>query len=354
MAQNPVNPSLLNHPGLRRVLLLGVPALVLLTAVYLWLFGGRYISTDNAYVKAYMVNVSADVSGKIDTMLVRENQAVKKGELLFRIDPAPYAVAVQQAEAALQTARLQVQALKASYAQKVAELASAQADLRYRRVDQHRMQALQALGATPTSALDAAEHALQVAESKALSAQRDVDELRAQLDGNPDIAVADHPTYANAQAALDKARLELQRTEVRAPIDGIASKVPQVGVYVTPALPVLSVVDAAGPWVEANLKESQLEKVRVGQRVEIDVDAYTSTQWQGVVESIGQATGAEFSLLPPQNASGNWVKVVQRVPVRIRIQHQNDEPALRAGMSSEIRIDTESGRQAAPTQAALR
>jgi membrane fusion protein (multidrug efflux system) len=327
---------------LRRILFGSGIAVAAAVALYVYVFGGRYVSTDNAYVKANLVNVSADVSGKVDTIYVHENELVKRGAPLFRIDPAPYEVAVQQAQAALTQAQLQVAALKATYAQKQAALRSAQADLSFREVDHKRASELQALGASSTSTLDAASHALQVAQSGINEAEHEVGEVRAQLDGNPDIAVEDHPSYKAALAALDKARLDLSRTDVRAPIDGIASKVPEVGGYVLPGLPVLSVVDANGPWVEANLKESQLENVRPGQRVEIDVDAYSHTKWQGTVASIGQATGAEFALLPPQNASGNWVKVVQRVPVRIAITHMQDEPVLRSGMSTEISIDTHS------------
>ncbi|MFT4046380.1 MAG: HlyD family secretion protein [Solimonas sp.] len=337
-----------------RIVLFGAGIVAAVAAgLYYFVFGGRYVSTDNAYVKANMVNVSADVSGKVDRIYVRENQPVRAGDPLFRIDPAPYEVAVQQAEAALMQSRTAIEALKATYAQKRAALQSAQADLTYRQTDYERARTLAQLGASSKSTLDAAVNALEVARSDINAAQHEMGEVRAQLDGNPDIVVEDHPSYKAALAALDKARLDLTRTEVRTPIAGIASKVPEVGGYVLPGLPVLSVVDASGPWVEANLKESQLENVRPGQTVEIDVDAYSHTQWQGTVQSIGQATGAEFSLLPPQNASGNWVKVVQRVPVRIAITHMKDEPVLRAGMSTEISIDTQSGNAGRPAATAL-
>ncbi|WP_051362328.1 HlyD family secretion protein [Solimonas soli] len=329
-----------NRSRLRFVLFGAGIAAAIVAALYYFVFGSRYVSTDNAYVKANMVNVSADVSGKVDRIYVRENQFVAAGAPLFRIDPAPYEVAVQQAEAALLQARTEVEALKATYAQKQAALRSAQADLTYRQTEYERVKALQQLGASSKSTLDAAVNALEVARSDIKARQHEIDEVRAQLDDDPDIAVEDHPSYKAALAALDKAKLDLARTEVHTPIAGIASKVPEVGGYVLPGLPVLSVVDARGPWIEANLKESQLEHVRPGQSVEIEVDAYSHTRWQGTVQSIGQATGAEFSLLPPQNASGNWVKVVQRVPVRIAITHQPDEPMLRAGMSTEISIDT--------------
>jgi membrane fusion protein (multidrug efflux system) len=331
---------------LRRVLFGAGFVVAGIIVLYFYIVGGRYVSTDNAYVKAHMVNVTADVSGKVVEIGVHENQHVKAGDLLFRIDPAPYQVAVAQAEAALLQARTEVEALKATYAQKQASVRSAEADLQFRETDYQRALGLQAVGASSKSTLDTAKKALDVARSELSLAQHEVGEVRAQLNGNPDIAVEDHPSYKAALAALDKARLDLQRTDVRAPIDGVASKVPDVGGYVLPGLAVLSVVDDAGPWIEANLKESQLENVRPGQSVEIDVDAYSHTRWHGSVDSIGQATGSEFSLLPPQNASGNWVKVVQRVPVRIHIIHQADEPPLRDGMSTEISIDTRLDRSA--------
>ncbi|NKF22056.1 HlyD family secretion protein [Solimonas marina] len=328
--------------NIRRLLIIGGSIVVLGFAAYFYVLGGRYVSTDNAYVKANMVNVTADVSGKVVEMDVRENQEVKAGALLFRIDPASYEVAVAQAQAALLQSRTEIEALKATYAQKQAAVRSAEADLDFRQTDYQRAVDLQKIGASSKSTLDAARKSLDTARSDVSLAQHEVGEVRAQLNGNPDIAVEDHPQYKAALAALNKAKLDLQRCAVRSPIDGIASKVPEVGGYVLPGLPVLSVVNASGPWVEANLKESKLEGVRPGQKVEIAVDAYPHTKWQGVVDSIGQATGSEFSLLPPQNASGNWVKVVQRVPVRIHIVHQKDEPVLRDGMSTEISIDTES------------
>lgn len=317
-------------------------AVVAVAAVAAYLLGGRYVSTDNAYVKANLVNVSADISGKVDAVYVQENQLVRQNDPLFRIDPAPYQLAVTKADAALHEARLRIESLKAELAQKQAALRSTRADLAFRQTDHARVAGLQDIGGMPRAALDAANHELEVAQSKTTETQHELDAVLAELGGNPAIAIDDHPAVRNAQAALAKAKLDLERTVVRAPFTGIASKVPDVGVYVLPALAVLSVVDADRPWVEANLKESQLEHVRVGQRVEIDVDAYSSTKWDGIVDSIGQATGSEFALLPPQNASGNWVKVVQRVPVRIRIVHHSDEPVLRAGMSTEISIDTHS------------
>lgn len=339
-----------DRPVLRRVLFAAGFGVVGIGALYAYLVSGRYVSTDNAYVKANLVNVSADISGKLDSVYVQENQAVRAGEPLFRIEQAPYLLAVSKAEAQLRDARLRIEALKAAYAQKQAALRGSAADLAFRRNDHTRAAELEALGAAPRAMLDAATHEMEVAQNQQSEARHGLEEVLAQLGGNPQIGIDEHPAVRTAQAALDKARLDLERTTVAAPIDGIASKVPEVGVYVLPGLAVLSVVDAEQPWIEANLKESQLEDVRPGQRVRIGVDAYSHSEWHGVVDSIGQATGAEFALLPPQNASGNWVKVVQRVPVRIRIEHQADEPVLRAGMSTDISIDTHSAR-VAPAQA---
>ena len=354
-----MNAPRVDRPVLRRVLFSVGFIVVAVGALYAWFVSGRYVSTDNAYVKANLVNVSADLSGKLNAVYVHENQQVHAGDPLFRIEPAPYELAVSKAEAQLRDTRLRIEALKAEYAQKQANQRANAADLAFRRTDHARVEGLQAMGAVARAALDSATHELEVARSRQSESVHERDEILAQLAGKPDIAVDEHPAVRTAQAALDKARLDLERTTVRAPIDGVASKVPEVGSYVVPALAVLSVVDAAAPWIEANLKESQLEDVRAGQTVAIEVDAYTHSQWQGTAESIGQATGSEFAVLPPQNASGNWVKVVQRIPVRIRIEHHADEPVLRAGMSTEISIDTQSradtqSAQNAQTVSALR
>lgn len=330
-----------------RFWLLGVaPAIAIAGILAIWLLGGRYVSTDNAYVKANLVNVSAEVSGTVSAIAVVENQPVHRGDLLMRIDPAAYDVAVAQAEATLRQTRLQIESTKASYAQKLAALASAQADLEFQKSHQRRIHEMYQKGVVSGAAQDEAEHGLQVARTRIVEVEQQIAEVRAQLGGNPDIAIDEHPSVRTAQAALDKAKLDLAHTDVRAPIDGIASKVPELGEYAMPGLPLMSVVGAKDLWIEANLKESQLEHVRAGQVVQIDVDAYPSTAWHGVVDSIGQATGSEFSLIPAQNATGNWVKVVQRIPVRIRIQTDSDAPLLRAGMSTEVHIDTRSGNDA--------
>lgn len=325
---------------LRRALFIAGPALALLAGATLWLLGGRYIDTDDAYVKANKVNVSAEVTGLVAEVLVKENQPVRRGEPLLQLDRAPFQVAVQQAEANLAQTRLQIQSLRASYGQKLSALASAQSDLAYQQTHARRIRELRGSGAVSQSEVDDASHTLDVAGNRVQELQHDLNEALAQLNGDLKAPVETHPTYLAAAASLEKARLDLQRSTLKAPINGIASKVPDPGTYAMPGLPVMSVVAEEESWVEANFKESELEHLRVGAPVRVAIDAYPNTQWQGRLESIGQATGSEFSVLPAQNASGNWVKVVQRIPVRVRLEHRADEPPLRAGMSAEISVDT--------------
>ncbi|MFA5941805.1 MAG: HlyD family secretion protein [Sinimarinibacterium sp.] len=324
----------------RRPLLIAGPAVVALIAACAWLFGGRYISTDDAYVKSNKVNVSAEVTGPVAQIFVAENQPVIRGTPLLQLDRRPFEVAVEQAQANLLQTRIKIGSLRATYGQKTAALARARSDLDYQRTQQQRVHELFSQRVVSRSALDTAHHDYEVAQNRVAELQHDLDEATANLNGDVAAPVEQHPTYLAAKAALDKAQLDLDRTTVRAPIDGVASKVPEPGTYAMPGMPLLSVVADNEAWVEANFKESELERLRAGQTVRIDIDAYPGHRWEGSVASIGQATGAEFSLLPPQNASGNWVKVVQRIPVRVHLRHDADEPPLRAGMSAVIRVDT--------------
>lgn len=324
----------------RRALFLVVPVLVAIVGAYLWFFGGRYVSTDNAYVKANMVDVGAEVSGKIMSVNVRENQRVRAGELLLRIDPRPYEVALHDAQARLQQSRMQVGSLKAAYAQKQAGLAAARDDLHFAETQLRRVRNLHQRDAVSKSALDQAQHDLDVARNTVNKLQSEGDEILVQLGGKLDQPLPRHPAVMAAQAALEQAQLNLQRCSVQAPIDGVASKVPEIGQYATPGLPMISVVADQDTWIEANFKEDQLAGIRPGAEVEVEIDAYPGERWTATVQSIGQATGAEFSLLPPQNATGNWVKVVQRLPVRLAIEHHEHESELRSGLSAEVRVDT--------------
>ncbi len=324
----------------RLLLFMLVPLLVLAFAVY-WLFvGGRYISTDNAYIKTDLVNISAEVNGNITAVSVRENQPVAAGELLLRIDTRPYEVTLQNALAQLEKARIEIKSMRATYAQKQSALAASQDDLSFARTQLGRVKNLNTRGAAAKAALDQAQRDLDVARNTVDKLRSESAETMANLGGRIDLPLEQHPTLMVAQAAVEKAELDLQRCELHAPIDGVASKVPKLGQYATPGLPMISVVADSNAWIEANFKEDQLKGILPGASVEVEIAAYPGERWTAKIQSIGQATGAEFALLPPQNATGNWVKVVQRLPVRLAIDHHAGESPLRAGLSADVTVDT--------------
>jgi membrane fusion protein (multidrug efflux system) len=326
---------------LRRPLLVLGPLMVLLAGGYFYVTGGRYVSTENAYIRARKVAISAQISGPIAAINVKENQAVKKGEVLFSIDPEPFRVAVQRAEAQMQKARHELIALKASYRQKQEQLQVAHANLVYARSEFDRQTNLVKKKIISASKYDEAKRNFDVARRNLDALRFELTQILASLGGDPDLPRDRYPAYLSAKAEWEKAALELRYTLVRAPFDGYASKVPEPGQYVRAGTPVMSVVDGAGMWIEANFRETDLTHVRPGQTVTITVDTYPGRSWTGRIASISRASVSEFSVLPAQNASGNWVKVVQRIPIRIAIDHRASDPALRAGMSTSVEIDTE-------------
>lgn len=325
---------------LRHLLFAVVPVLAVVLGAWLFVSGGRYVTSDNAYVKADIVSVSAEVNGKLVAVAVRENQPVRAGDLLVSIDSEPFRVAVEEAVARLAQARLDVESLQAAYAQKQSALAAARDDLDFAGKSSRRVSDLFGRGSMSRSALDEAQNHLNVARNTVHRLESERAEALADLGGHLDRPVDDHPKVMVALATLAKARLDLARCHVYAPMDGVVAKVPKVGHYVLPGMAMISVVAEQHPWIEVNLKEDQLAGVAIGDRVTIAVDAYPGERWTASVESIGQATGAEFALLPPQNATGNWVKIVQRLPVRLAIDHHDNESALRTGLSAEVSIDT--------------
>lgn len=329
---------------MRRGLLSAGPLLVAAVAGYFYLTGGHYVGTENAYVKANMVMVSAEVSGPIVEVAVHENQRVAKGDVLFRIDDRPYRIALRESDAELANVVNEIASLKASYGQKIEERTLAQADLDFATRELDRQSKLLATATTSRSKFDATRHEVAVMRQRIRVIDQEMAQIKAQLGGDPEIEVTTHPRYLKVMAAEERARLDLERTVVRAPFDGIASNTPEPGQQViggeTLSSPVMSIVAAADVWIEANFKETDLTHVRPGQPVTITVDSYPDHDWHGIVHSISQATGAEFSVIPPQNATGNWVKVVQRIPVRVAIEPVPDGPALRAGMSTTVAIDT--------------
>lgn len=317
------------------------PVLAVAFGTYLYLAGGRFIETDNAYLKAEKIAVSADVSGRVLSVHVRAHQAVRPGMLLFRIDPEPFRIAVERAEAKLVSARQEILALQHLYKQKQANLKRGQSDIAYYEQQFERLKELNRKRIATRVNFDTARRELRTSRDQVSMLTQDLAQVRAKLGGNPEKEVDAHASVREALGAVKQARLDLRRTEVRAAVAGIVTNFDlQKGEYVKAGDVTFSIVGANDLWVQANYRETDLTHVRVGQSATIRIDAYPGKVWEAVVESISPATGAEFALLPPQNATGNWVKVVQRLSVRLRFKQIGAEPPLRAGMSAIVAIDT--------------
>ncbi len=329
-------------PGVRRVralLLWGVPAVAVLALLYAYASGGRYVSTDNAYLKQDRVDVAPQIAGDVREVHARENQPVRPGQVVLVLDDALLRVAVARAEAELASARLEVRSLQAAYREKQGEVQVAKATSHYALRELGRQRELAARQLVPASTLDATERQKDIAVGTIAVLELQLAQARARL-GDPALDVDRHPQVLRARAELDRARVDLEHAAVRAPRAGIASHLPFVGDRVEAGRAAFSIVADGGLYVEANFKETDLEWVRPGQEATVELDLYPGHEWHGRVASIAQATGAEFSLLPPQNASGNWVKVVQRIPVRIAIDRRADDPPLRSGASALVVVDT--------------
>jgi membrane fusion protein (multidrug efflux system) len=331
--------------GRRRVragLLLIGPAVVGAVALYLYLHGGRIISTDNAYVKAAKITVSPEIAGRVVDIAVRENEVVKAGQALFRIDDEPLRIAVAKAEAQLQAVRLELDALRAGYRQKREELKLAETNVPYAEREFRRQSELAERKVATEARLDESRNRLDVVRLQVAALRQDLARLVAALAGDADLPAERHPKFLEVRAELEEARLNLRRAEIKAPDDGIVSRVDSVrpGDFVRAGAAAFSIVSTSKLWIEANLKETDITNLVPGQKARIRVDAFPDVTWTAKIDSIGAATGAEFSILPPQNATGNWIKVVQRIPVRLSIDDAADRPQLRAGLSVFVEIDT--------------
>jgi membrane fusion protein (multidrug efflux system) len=330
---------------LRYVLLFVIPLLATAGGLYVYLAGGRYITTDNAYVGLQKVLITPDISGRISAVLVREGERVVHGQPLFEIEAEPFRLAVAQAEARLAAVRTDFANVRSDLAaiDRLIELARQTVAVRQNDVDRKTSLLTSRIGSQFD--VDSSLATLVAAKTQLEQLIQQRQSLRNQLLDDLDLPIEKFPPFMLAQAALAQAERDLRQTVVRAPIAGTATQVPniQLGRFVAAGTPVLALMDEQRPWVDANPKETDVTYLRVGQPVTIDIDAFPDQRFRGVVASVSPGTGAQFAILPPQNAGGNWVKVVQRLPVRIELSPDQDTSRLRAGMSANIAIDT--GRQ---------
>ncbi|KAB1087720.1 HlyD family secretion protein [Neorhizobium galegae] len=309
---------------------------------YYYVEGGQILSTDNAYLQADMIGVTNDVAGTVASVDVHENQEVRQGQVLFSLKPDSFRIALDGTKAKLGAARNQLLNLQASYRESLAQIAQAEADIPYFQTVVERQERLISGSAASQTALDDAKHNLDAAHQKVAVAKAQADATLAQLGGNADQPIEQNPLYLEAQAAVDDAQRQLNNTVVRAPFDGIVTNVSalQVGSYLEAAQQGFSLVSTRNMWIAANPKETELTYIKPGQPVTISVDTYPGVQWTGKVASVSPASGSSFALLPAQNTSGNWVKVVQRIPMRVTIDDTAGKPPLRAGMSTVVDVDT--------------
>ncbi|WP_430429115.1 HlyD family efflux transporter periplasmic adaptor subunit [Parasphingorhabdus sp.] len=325
--------------GLRWIVMLSVPLAILIFGVYYYITSGRYVSTENAYVKQDIVSISPEIGGKIVEVNVQENDYVRAGDLLFRIDPAPFALAVSQADADIAAAQVTVQNLQTDYDTSGVDIAAARSDIALAQANFERQAALMERGFATKADYQAAQHEVEQAQAKLQVAQASVVSARSRLASGTAVP-GQNPDVARAQVAKEQALLDLSRTDVRAPVSGRIAQASrlQTGQMMMAGLPVVSLVDNENSWIEANFKETDLAKMAVGQKATVTFDAYPGVTLNGRVESIGSGTGSEFSVLPAQNANGNWVKVTQRVPVKIQILDKSPRQLI-AGISAEVTID---------------
>jgi membrane fusion protein (multidrug efflux system) len=335
--------------GHRRLLLVGGPALALLVAFAFYMLTGRYASTDDANIQAARVEVSTDVAGRVAEIDVHDNQFVRRGQVLFRLDQHRFLIAVADARAQLAEALRKVPAEQALYRQHLADEAAARTTLAYQQREFARQTELQAQTISSLAQLDQARNNFQSAQQRLSAAQQQAAAALADLGPNPDAPPETQPVVRQAQAALNRALLDLSYTIVHAPIDGVVTRVEQLqtGDHVDAATPLFQLVSHNDIWVEANFKETDLTYMRLGQSATFTVDAYPGKTFTGKVVSTSPGTGSSFSLLPPENSSGNWVKVVQRLPVRLSIDPGDADVPLAAGMSVEAEVDTEHRRSLA-------
>jgi membrane fusion protein (multidrug efflux system) len=317
--------------------------LVLLGGGYYYVTGGQIMSTDDAYVQADRVGVSTDVSGIVQDVAVKDNEHVAAGQVLYRLDPRQFQIALDNAKANLSQIALSIDAMKQDYHRMESDVAAQQAQVDLDQKNYERNAMLLKTATVSQAVFDQARYTLDNDKGKLAALQRQVQVQLAKLGGDPEIPTTDHPQYRQVKAMVDEAQRQLDHTVIAAPFAGTVTNVPSIapGKYLSASTTAFFLVDTDHVWVDATPKETELTYVRPGQKATISVDTYPDAEWHGVVESVSPAAAQEFSLLPAQNTSGNWVKVVQRVPMRIRIDTSDKNlPPLRAGMSVVVDVDT--------------
>jgi membrane fusion protein (multidrug efflux system) len=333
---------------LRKILMIGGVALVVAGALTFWLMSGRYISSDDSYVQAATLMVSTDVSGLVETVNVREGEAVKKGQVLFTLDRHPFQIALDNAKAQLAQVGQTVVATKADYQSMLSSAQAQQAQVALDQRNFERYAALLKANAIAPATYDQARLTLATAQAQLVSLQQTAQTQLAKLNGDPNIATEQTPQYMQMKAAVDEAQRQFDHAIVRAPFDGVVAEVDslQPGTLVISAMSAFTTTSAVGlvstgnVWIESHMKETDLTHVKVGDPVSITIDTFPDRTWTGRVQAISAASGSTFSALPSENASGNWVKVTQRIPVRIAIDRHKGDPVLSAGMSTVVEIDT--------------
>lgn len=326
----------------RRLLLFALLPLSVACGAFFYVTGGRVMSTDNAYVQADAVGVSTTVPGLVVAVAVKNNDVVKAGDVLCKLRPDTYQIALDGAKAQLGMVRDQIQTLKANYRLAQAQILQAEADLPFLQTTFKRQTDMIASGATTRVAFDQAQRDLQSALHRITVAKAQASTVLAQLGGDPDLPTEKNPGYLQALATVNRAQRDLDDTVIRAPFDGVVTNVDtlQVGSYLQASQQAFSLVSTTRMWVAASPKETEMTWVRVGQHATVSIDTYPEAEWSGVVESISPASASSFSVLPAQNTTGNWVKVVQRIPIRVRLTNAGEGPPLRVGMSAVVDIDT--------------
>ena len=335
-----VEPDVMPPRWRTRALMLSVPVLVAAAGLWLWLSGQGKVSTDNAYLRVDKVAISSDVSGRVAEVLVRENMPVKRGQLLIRVAPLPFEIALDEAEAKLAAARLEVRQLKSGTGGSAADVAGKREAVTLAEAELERQRQLLQRGFATRARLQQAEY--EAANARAELNRALADDARARQAAGSAIDVDNHPLVQEARALRDRAALDLARSQIRAPADGIVTQTSRLqrGQAMIQGVATLSLMVTGSAYVEANFKETDLADMKVGQKAQVRLDAFPSQPISGTVESIGVGTGSEFSVLPPQNATGNWVKVVQRVPVRIRLGNVPDGLPMIAGLSADVTVTT--------------